>query len=105
MTGDFKTRSVGDVPAPKRELLHEALGISPEHARAAAAAHGGGEPAPGADELCPYCGAHWPAPRDAERAAVVKYLRREAATIRLRDGVAAHLLVMASAIESGDHVK
>lgn len=40
-----------------------------------------------------------------ERAAVVKYLRREADTIALRDGVANHLRVMAAAIETGDHLK
>lgn len=42
---------------------------------------------------------------DKERAAVVKYLRREADTIALRDGVANHLRVMAAAIETGDHLK
>lgn len=57
-----------------------------------------------ADDWCPHCGAHWPR-EHGERLEIVKYLRREADTIALRDGVADHLRVMARAIETGDHVK
>ena len=41
----------------------------------------------------------------SERQRVSAYLRREAATISLRDGVADHLRLMALAIEKADHHK